>query len=95
MKVIFDAGVNGVLEGESSIEVPKGHILSAEEIPVIKANKGFVFTQWTPGVNAPIDNDTFSLPNTSKNLFNVSSPQVSMEHCMEIKLSKNHWELLL
>lgn len=59
VKVIFDAGVNGVLEGESSIEVPKGHILSAEEIPVIKANKGFVFTQWTPSVNAPIDNDTF------------------------------------
>ena len=58
MKVIFDAGANGVLKGGTSIEVSKGHILSKEEMPIVMANKGFLFTQWTPSINVPINNDT-------------------------------------
>lgn len=58
VKVIFDAGTNGVLKGGTSIEVSKGHILNKEEMPIIIANKGFLFTQWTPSINVPINNDT-------------------------------------
>ena len=58
VKVIFDAGTNGVLKGGTSIEVSKGHILSKEEMPIVMANKGFLFTQWTPSINVPINNDT-------------------------------------
>ena len=58
VKVIFDAGTNGVLKGGTSIEVSKGHILSKEEMPIIIANKGFIFTQWNPSINVPINNDT-------------------------------------
>lgn len=56
--IIFDAGKNGILKGESSIKVPKGHILSIEEIPSIVVNNGFKFAQWSPSINEPINNDT-------------------------------------
>lgn len=58
VKIIFDAGKNGILKGESSIEVPQGHILSIEETPSIVVNKGFKFTQWSPSINEPINKDT-------------------------------------
>lgn len=60
VKIIFDAGKNGILERRrSSIEVPQGHILSIEETPGIVVNKGFrEFTQWSPSINEPINKDT-------------------------------------
>ncbi len=58
VKVIFDAGANGILKGNKSIEVIKGETLSIEEIPIVSANKGFLFTKWSPSIDAPINNDT-------------------------------------
>ena len=56
--VTFDAGTNGVLNGTASLEVPKGHILSASEIPAAIPNNGFKFSKWSPVINQPINSDT-------------------------------------
>lgn len=56
--VTFTAGTNGTLSGTSTLEVPKGHVLSAFELPVALPNDGFKFTKWSPSINQPIEGDT-------------------------------------
>lgn len=56
--VTFHTGKGGVLEGETSIEVPKGYILDEIDIPETIANEGFRFSRWTPSINQPVYNDT-------------------------------------
>lgn len=58
VKVSFDAGTNGVLNGAKTIEVIKGTTLNITEIPVVMPNKGFQFTNWSPTINMPINDDT-------------------------------------
>ena len=56
--VTFDAGTDGILKGTASIDITKGQLLNASQIPVAIPNKGFKFTKWSPAVNQPIQADT-------------------------------------
>lgn len=56
--VTFHTGEGGMLDGDTSIEVPKGYTLDDIDIPETVANEGFRFSKWTPSINMPINNDT-------------------------------------
>lgn len=56
--VTFHTGEGGMLDGDTSIEVPKGYTLDEIDIPETVANEGFSFSKWSPSINMPINNDT-------------------------------------
>lgn len=56
--VTFHTGEGGMLDGDTSIEVPKGYTLDEIDIPETVANEGFRFSKWSPSINMPIYNDT-------------------------------------
>lgn len=56
--VTFHTGEGGMLDGDTSIEVPKGYTLDEIDIPETVANEGFRFSKWSPSINMPINNDT-------------------------------------
>ena len=56
--VSFNAGEGGTIEGETSIEVPKGCILDEIVIPETIANDGYCFSRWVPSINVPVNQDT-------------------------------------
>lgn len=58
VRVTFSAGDGGDLEGDTSIEVPKGYTLDESDLPEVVSEKGFRFSHWTPSVNRPVDDDT-------------------------------------
>lgn len=66
--VVFDAGINGTLSGISNLKIPKGHVLTPHEIPVVLPNQGFKFIQWTPAINLPLYSDTVFVAEYSQNL---------------------------
>lgn len=56
--VNFHTGEGGILDGDTSIEVPKGYTLDEIDIPETVANEGFRFSRWSPSINMPINHDT-------------------------------------
>ena len=56
--VVFDAGTQGTLVGESNFTCPVGHLLTQSEIPEILPHEGYKFSHWTPSVSLPINGDT-------------------------------------
>lgn len=73
--VTFHPGEGGILEGDTSIEVPRGYTLDGIDIPETIANDGFHFSRWSPSVNMPINHDTaFTAefePNTAYCIFDA------------------------
>lgn len=66
VKITFSAGVNGTLNGVSTLEVLKGYVLNASDIPVVLPNNGFSFTKWNPAINLPIYSDTLFVAEYSR-----------------------------
>ena len=58
IKVSFVAGEGGVLDGDVSIDVPKGYTLNDFDIPETLPNDGFHFNHWTPTIDMPLYHDT-------------------------------------
>ena len=56
--VTFQTDEGGMLDGDTSIEVPKGYILDENDIPKTIANDGFRFSRWSPSISMPINHDT-------------------------------------
>lgn len=72
VRVSFDPGSFGTLNGASMFEVPKGHILGAQEIPNVLPNVGYKFSRWNPAINQPIDSDTLFTADYSQELAKCS-----------------------
>ena len=47
--VTFNAGNNGSMNGNASVEVDHNGSVAAEKVPTITANEGFVFVGWSDG----------------------------------------------
>lgn len=75
--VTFHTGEGGMLNGDTSIEVPKGYTLDEIDIPETVANEGFRFSKWSPSINMPINNDnTFTaefVPNMAHCIFDAGA----------------------
>jgi subtilisin family serine protease len=56
--VSFLSGEGGMLDGNVSIEVPKGYTLDEIDLPKAIANEGFRFSRWLPSLYDPINHDT-------------------------------------
>lgn len=73
--VSFNAGEGGAIEGETSIEVPKGYTLDEIDIPEAIANDGYRFSRWVPSINLPVNQDmTFTAefePNVAHCIFDA------------------------
>lgn len=65
-RVTFTAGTTGTLSGSSTLEVPKGYVLSASELPVVLPNSGYRFSKWSPSINQPIESDTLFIAEYSQ-----------------------------
>lgn len=58
IRVTFVSGELGVLNGTSSFEVPRGHILTSTEIPIVYPNNGYQFSKWNPSIDQALNSDT-------------------------------------
>jgi len=68
-KVVFTSGDNGVLVGQESLFVHPGSLLLNDQIPSVKANKGYTFDGWDKQTDAPINSDiTFTAIYSKKKL---------------------------
>lgn len=72
VQVSFESGSNGILNGTESLVVPKGHVLTSSEIPVILPNNGFKFSKWSPAINQPLNSDTLFIAEYSQDFAKCS-----------------------
>ena len=56
----FDAGQNGVLQGNGVLHKTPGSMIMPMEVPPVKAAKGFNFTGWTPDPLNTVVNDNIT-----------------------------------
>lgn len=57
-EVRFFSGENGILKGDGVITVPLGTTLAPNQIPSVKANRGYTFAGWDKPLNNPINENT-------------------------------------
>lgn len=57
VKLRFDVGDSGVLEGDAEVELPYGTVLPQDRVPGVRPGKGQRFKGWDGAVNEPLTED--------------------------------------